>query len=141
MPGQTPRHPEGAFDALTATARAGMTAAELAESDAWKAGWQFLQTGFCWEAHELFEPVWMALPPNSRERAFVQAAIQIANAALKARMGRPRAVLRLCEIAGCHLAAAGAPGAVAMRVDPDRLPVRIAKLRAAANLVEKGYAE
>lgn len=141
MPGQTARHPEGAFDALTETARAGMSPAELAESDAWKAGWQFLQTGFFWEAHELFEPVWMALPPNSRERAFVQGAIQIANAALKDRMGRPRAVLRLCQIAGRHLETAGAAGAVAMRVDREALPARAARLREVANLSLQGDAE
>lgn len=98
VPGQGPRHAEGAFDALTAGVRAGMTVAELAETRAWAAGWRFLRAGYFWEAHEVLEPVWMALPEGSAERAFVQAAIQTANAALKRRMGRPRAVSRLCAM-------------------------------------------
>ncbi|TDK46183.1 DUF309 domain-containing protein [Antarcticimicrobium luteum] len=118
-----------------------MTPAALAASDAWGAGWQYLQQGYFWEAHELFEPVWIALPPNSRQRAFVQGAIQIANAALKARMGRPRAVLRLCDIARGHLEAAGRTGARAMGADPDTLPERAERLRAAANLSPGGDAE
>ena len=118
-----------------------MSPAELAESDAWRAGWHYLETGFFWEAHELFEPVWMALPPNSRERAFVQGAIQIANAALKARMGLPRAVLRLCDMAGRHLETAGAAGADAMQADRGALLERAAWLRTAANLSLGGDAE
>ncbi len=134
MPGQTARHPEDAFTYLTETARPGMTPAALAASDAWRGGWHYLETGYYWEAHELFEPVWMALPPNSAARAFVQGAIQVANAALKARMGRPRAVLRLCDIAQRHLDAAGVVGAGAMQADRDRLLEQIAQLRGAANL-------
>ena len=134
VPGETPRHPEGSFDRLTETARSGMTPAALAASDAWRAGWQFLRQGYFWEAHELFEPVWMALLPNSRERAMVQGAIQLANAALKARMGRPRAVLRLCDLSERHLSAAGDAGAGAMGADGAWLVREIARLRAEANL-------
>ncbi len=134
VPGETPRHPEGSFDRLTETARPGMTPAALAASDAWRAGWQFLRQGYFWEAHELFEPVWMALLPNSRERAVVQGTIQLTNAALKARMGRPRAVLRLCDLAERHLSAAGDAGAGAMRADGPWLDREIARLRAEANL-------
>ena len=111
-----------------------MTSAALAASDAWCAGWQFLRQGYFWEAHELLEPVWTALAPNSRERAFAQGAIQLANAALKARMGRPRAVLRLCDLAERHLVAAGPAGARAMRADGPWLDREIARLRAEANL-------
>ena len=118
-----------------------MPPAALAASDAWRAGWQYLEAGFYWEAHELFEPVWMALPPNSRERAFVQGAIQVANAGVKARMGRPRAVLRLCDIAERHLDAAGAAGAAAMAGEREWLLGLSAELRAAANLAARGGAE
>jgi len=130
----TPRHPEGTFDHLTETARPGMTPAALAASDAWRGGWHYLSVGYFWEAHELFEPVWMALPQNSRERAFAQAAIQVANAALKERMGRPRAVLRLCDMAERHLDASGVDGAVAMAGDRDWLREMVVRLQAAANL-------
>ncbi|MDX2482167.1 MAG: DUF309 domain-containing protein [Pseudodonghicola sp.] len=132
MPGQSARHPEGAFDEVTRTARPGMTPAALAASEAWRTGWRYLETGFYWEAHELFEPVWRALPPNSRARAFVQGAIQIANAALKQRMGRLSAVLRLCDMAQAHLDTAGAIGAEAMQGDHDWLVSRGMRMREVA---------
>ena len=135
VPGETPRHPDGAFASLTDTARPGMTPAALAASDAWRAGGQYLRLGYFWEAHELFEPVWMALPPNSRERALVQGVIQLANAALKERMRRPRAVLRLCDLAERHLDAAGADGAEAMHADGAWLEHEITRLRMGANLI------
>lgn len=95
VPGQGPRHPEGAFDHLRLTARPGMTVDALVRSDAWCGGLWFLAHGFFWEAHEVIEPVWMALPPNSAERRMAQAVIQLANGALKLRMGRPGAAARL----------------------------------------------
>ena len=98
VPGQTPRHAEGAFDDLRRTVRAGMSLAEMEDCPAWVAGWQFMDAGYFWEAHEVLEPVWMALPEWSVERRFVQAAIQAANAGLKARMDRPAAVRRLAGI-------------------------------------------
>ena len=103
VPGRTPRHPEGWFDAIRDTVRPGATARELADSPAWAAGLAYLEDGFFWEAHEVLEPVWMALPHGSREREMVQALIQLANACLKREMGRPRAVLRLCRMVAGHL--------------------------------------
>lgn len=44
----------------------------------------------------MWEAVWLVLPPNSAERRFVQAVIQLANALLKEKMDRPQAVRRLC---------------------------------------------
>lgn len=107
-PGQTPRHPDHAFDALRGTAQPGMSVRALAASDAWQAGWVFFDQGFFWEAHEAWEPVWMSLPPNSAERHLVRAVIQFANARLKERMQRPRAARRLCELTRECLAACGA---------------------------------
>lgn len=103
IPGRTPRHAEGAFDTLRATARPGMNAGELANSAAFRTGLAWLQAGYFWEAHELFEPVWMALEPGSRERALVACLIQIANARLKRAMGRPRAARRIAELAAALL--------------------------------------
>ncbi|WP_372610840.1 DUF309 domain-containing protein [Aquicoccus sp.] len=97
VPGRGPRHPEGAFDRLRATARPGMSAKALAGSDAWRGGLWFLANGYFWEAHEVIEPVWMALPPNSAERRMAQAVIQLANGALKLRMGWPAAAARLAD--------------------------------------------
>lgn len=134
MPGRTARHAKGAFDGLCDTARPGMDARALAECDAWLAGWQYLRDGYYWEAHELFEPVWMQTAANSRERHLVQAAIQTANAALKEKMQRPRAVLRLCDLAQAHLAACGPKGAALMGVSPGALDGLLRDLRARANL-------
>lgn len=103
VPGRTPRHPEGWFDALRQTVRPGASVEELTGSPAWAAGLAYLEDGFFWEAHEVLEPIWMALPAGSREREMVQALIQLANACLKREMGRPRAVLRLCGMVARHL--------------------------------------
>lgn len=118
VPGQTPRHDPARFDDLHSSVRPGMTPAELTETSAWRAGWLYLQNGFYWEAHEAFEPVWMQTLPNSVERHLVQALIQIANASLKDRMQRPRAVARLCDLAQTHLQACerGAPTVMTVKL-------------------------
>lgn len=108
VPGRTPRHAEGAFEVFHTSVGAG----PLEQSLAWRAGWFLIERGYFWEAHEVLEPVWMALPPNAPERRFVQAVIQVANAALKLEMGRPRAALRLCGIAEGLLAECGARSAI-----------------------------
>lgn len=99
IPGKTPRHTEGAFDAVRKTAHEGLSSDQLAKSDAFRLGLHYLDAGFYWEAHEVFEPVWMVLPEQSREREFVQGLIQIANGYLKLKMQRPKAVVRLVIIA------------------------------------------
>ena len=123
IPGQTPRHPEGAFENLRATARPGMTEDALAASPAMQAGLHFLHAGFEWEAHEVLEPVWIACPPNSPARHMAQALIQLANARLKDRMTQPRAAARLRKIAARHLAEArlgrrGARAGMILGLDP-----------------------
>lgn len=120
VPGQTPRHPEQQFSDLQRSVTPGMSLDQLAASPAWRAGWIFLERGFCWEAHEVLEPVWMQTRPNSAERHLVQALIQTANAGLKDRMGRPRAVQRLCDLAQSHLneaRRAGGEGLMGARFD------------------------
>lgn len=103
IPGQTPRHPEGTFDAICETARPEQPLGAVFASDAWRAGCQYFRTGYFWEAHEVWEAVWMALPDPSAERRLVQGMIQLANAALKQKMQRPRAVQRLCDIADAQM--------------------------------------
>jgi len=94
VPGQTPRHPEGLFDPHK-TDIASVPYTRLHETQAWALGLAFLSEGFAWEAHEMFEAIWLVCPPNSAEKLFVQALIQQANAALKLRMGRKKAAERL----------------------------------------------
>ncbi|MGR3793095.1 DUF309 domain-containing protein [Vannielia sp. SX4] len=93
VPGQNPRHPEGAFDAIRASAET-----DPLGSDALRIGLDWIDAGFYWEAHEVLEPVWLVLP-DGPDRVGMQALIQLANAGLKARMNRPSAALRLCDIA------------------------------------------
>ncbi len=66
-------------------------------------GMALFEAGFYWEAHEVWEPVWMNCAPNSPERHLLQALIQYANAALKRDMGRARATRRLIEDCSKHL--------------------------------------
>ena len=98
IPGKTTRHPEGSFDHLRETVSDTMTPKALAQSKAFLVGLHYLETGYFWEAHEVLEPVWMALPESGDHRSLVQALIQFANAQLKLEMGRPKAAQRLCEI-------------------------------------------
>lgn len=51
--------------------------------------------GFFWESHEILEAVWKAAPQGCRDRILLRACIQVANANLKRKMDRPRAVRRL----------------------------------------------
>jgi hypothetical protein len=107
VPGRTPRHPEGMFDALRQSVDLDAAPDALMETPAWIAGLSYLEEGFFWEAHEALEPVWMALPLGSSEREMVQALIQLANAGLKREMGRPQAVLRICAMVRAHLGRIG----------------------------------
>ncbi|WP_425099025.1 DUF309 domain-containing protein [Tropicibacter sp. S64] len=109
VPGQTPRHPEGLFDASKGLAE------PLEASPAFAHGLRFLEQGFFWEAHECLEPVWMAARENSGEKLLLQALIQLANARLKARMGRPKAEARLrAEAARLAQEAFGRGGALVL---------------------------
>lgn len=102
-PGRTPRPASGIVFELSAAAKTSVTAENWRDSDAVAAGFLLVERGCFWEAHEVWEPVWQALPLNSAERLFLQAMIQYANARLKAVMGQERAAARLMEIADGHL--------------------------------------
>ena len=101
-------------------------------------------SGFFWEAHEIWEAVWKAAPMNGRDRLALRALIQIANAGLKRRQGRLRAATRLVEEACALLKELAARGdtpeaeSIAGRLAADRLtdalcdgalaePVRLAR--------------
>lgn len=64
-------------------------------------GIELCDRGYYWEAHEVLEAAWRATAQNGRDRQALRAIIQLANAGLKLRMGRPRAALRLLnEVCG-----------------------------------------
>lgn len=98
IPGQTSRHGDAVFADLHATVRAGMTPDELAKSPAWAAALYWARRGYYWEAHEMAEALWSVLPEAAPERDFLRAFIQMVNAGLKRRMGRPKAAARICAL-------------------------------------------
>ena len=97
VPGLTARHPEGAFDPLKVGIKSGMTEAEMADSLAWQAGLAYRADGYYWECHEVLEALWLVAPEGPL-RSYLQAVIQMANAQLKEKMGRPKAARRLADI-------------------------------------------
>ncbi len=144
VPGANRRHDEGLFDAFRTTVRPGMSAATLAQSPAFRAGLRFHRAGYHWEAHEVWEAVWMACPDDSAERALVQGLIQIANARLKIAMGKPKASVRLCGIAAECLRQsaerAGASGLV-LGVDLEALRREIAAIEKTVNAIVQNNAK
>lgn len=128
IPGQNSRHPEGTFDDIRARALTPTVSATAAKNAAFQAGLDLLETGFYWESHEILEPVWMNAPANAPERFLVQALIQLANAALKQKMGRPKAALRLCAIARQHLDRAGPAEAIVMGLHVETIAGAIDRL-------------
>ena len=102
LPGVTERPDEARFAGFKVGLTPELTPEDLAGSDAFDAGIEAFCQGFYWEAHELWEPVWMCLPAGSGERQVMQGLIQLTNAGLKAAMGRPRAVIRILAMSDEH---------------------------------------
>ena len=109
LPGQTPEHAGQELSVIRATV-AGVPADRLTTTAAWTFGLDFLRDGYFWEAHEVLEAVWLALPPNSAERVLCQGLIQLANAGLKQVMQRDTAAARLRQIARDRIAEGVARG-------------------------------
>lgn len=92
FPGRTPRPDPTLFAPLHGDLEA-----------AFHAGLAAFAARYYWEAHECWEPVWMAQPPASAGRHLVRGLIQLANAGLKRRMGREAAAARILGLADGHL--------------------------------------
>ena len=99
VPGKTPRHAEDAFEAIKADLSVDIPTQYLCDTDAFHTGMFYLESGYYWEAHELFEAVWMLCPTDAPERSFVQGIIQVANACLKRKMDRPKAANKIIKLA------------------------------------------
>lgn len=127
VPGRTPRHAEDRFDAVKACAPNPTRSDEADRNLAWRHGLNLFAAGYFWEAHEVLERVWMNAPENSAERHVVRGVIQLANAALKQRMGRERAAARLAAIAAELFTRAPRDGVV--------MGMSVERLRAAAQRV------
>lgn len=109
VPGTTARHPDGWFDAIKASVTTDIAPRLLDQTEAWQAGMIFLEEGYFWECHEVLEAVWLQTPQGTVEREMTQAVIQIANAELKIKMGKPKAALRICAMVEGHLARCTGP--------------------------------
>ncbi|MEQ9676270.1 MAG: DUF309 domain-containing protein [Roseovarius indicus] len=103
LPGKTERPDEAIFESLKEGLAPGMAPEDLAQSAAFLGGMQAFEQGYFWEAHELWEAVWMVLPPASAERHLMRGVIQLANGGLKARMGRENAARRIAGLADTAL--------------------------------------
>ncbi len=98
VPGQNSRPPENAeIQALLAELPAQIIADDWCYIGAYQQGLTFFEAGFFWEAHEMWEAVWVKCAPNSREKYLLQGLIQVANACLKVRMRRKRGALKLVQ--------------------------------------------
>lgn len=121
LPGRTARHPEDAFDGIKARALRPTATATAARNEAWLYSLRLFDARYWWEAHEVLEAVWLNAPPNSAERAQVQAVIQLANAALKAELGKPNAAARLLTLTRERIAEAALGGKAVMGLTGKRL--------------------
>ena len=126
VPGRTPRPLESpAFDAAAA-APVYTVDRMWSQNTTYLYGIDLYNSGYFWEAHEVWEPVWMRSAGNSRERIVVQGLIQLSNACLKLLMERPEAAARLLVIAREKIIDAARPAPVMMGLELDPLSVQIA---------------
>ena len=103
VPGTGPAPDLGQLEAIKALVPSRTVATAWRENVPYLYGMTLFAASYYWEAHEVWEPVWMNCSPNSPERHLLQALIQYANAALKRDMGRARATRRLIEDCEGHL--------------------------------------
>lgn len=114
VPGSGTAPDHGFFEAVKAATPRRVDEGNWSRTPAYGYGFDLYAAGYFWEAHEVWEPVWMACAPNSRERDLVRSLIQIANACLKVAMGRPGAAMKLVALAREHLPAAPPDQAMGM---------------------------
>lgn len=101
------------------------------ENETYCYGFSLFRHEMFWEAHEVWEAVWLATPPNSKQRRILRCLIQTANARLKWRMNRPRATKRLAtealaELSGLEYGQTG----LFMGIDIAQLTSRLRQLAA-----------
>jgi len=98
LPGRDPHpsaDPRGHSHGVVRRAPVWVPPEQWRQSEAYLFGCDLFNAGFWWEAHEAWEGLWLQCPSNGEQALFLQALIQAANALLKRRMDRPRAVQRL----------------------------------------------
>jgi hypothetical protein len=121
VPGSGTRPERGFLTPYRSTVPPAVDEATAPSVLAYRYGFDLYAAGYYWEAHEVWEPVWMACRPTGRPRALLAGLIQLANAALKREMGQPQAAARLRSAARGHLADAAVGGSGLMGVSIDDL--------------------
>lgn len=101
-------------------------------------GFDLYDAGFFWEAHEVWEPVWMGCSPNSPDRHLLQGLIQTTNACLKILMQRRHAVERLTAMAGTCFANAQVNGESVMGLVPSEAVVLLKKFQVGVTALPPG---
>lgn len=104
VPGVDTQADRAALDRVKALVPARFDGHVSASHPALLYGLRLNDEGFFWEAHEILEAVWKAAPQGGLDRLCLRACIQIANANLKLKMGKPRAVGRLRADAAAEFA-------------------------------------
>ncbi len=126
VPGHGRASDHAFFAAIKAQCPAHVSDANWRSTPPYLFGFDLYAAGYFWEAHEVWEPVWMACAPNSRERALTAGLIQLANGCLKLVMRRPKATMRLLGEASAQLRAAAWPAGRVMGLSPAALQQEIA---------------
>lgn len=95
VPGAGGEPDRGPLNAAKATIKGPMQPERWAAHAAYRYGARLHVDGFFWEAHEVWEAVWLTCAHNSAERHLLRGLIQTTNAALKLVMRRRQAAQRL----------------------------------------------
>lgn len=104
IPGTTSIPDRDPLDAVKALTPERVTVDSWRDTLAYAYGLYLHAHGYFWEAHEVWEAVWLATAPNSEERHLLAGLIQLANACLKLEMAQPKAALRLLQASRDHFA-------------------------------------
>lgn len=119
IPGSASAPDRAPLDAVKALTPSRVNGDTWREAPAYAYGLHLYARGFFWEAHEVWEAVWLATAPNSQERHLLAGLIQLANASLKLEMAQPKAALRLLRASQDHLTEC--PSSPLLGLDPGAL--------------------
>ena len=72
-----------------------MNPADWGRNEDYLHGVDLFNRGYFWEAHEAWEPLWVALPPESPPAEFLQGLINLSASLLKIRMGECASAVKL----------------------------------------------
>ena len=99
LPGRNGRHTDGFLDHVISLAPHLTISDEASKNVPWLYGTRLFKSGFFWEAHEVWEAVWLRATPNSREQHFMQGMIHLTNASLKLKLDQQRAGAKILVMA------------------------------------------